>query len=205
MLVEPILGEGGVWPLDAAFLAAAREACDAHDALLLLDEVQTGVGRTGAWFRYQELGVEPDAIGLAKGLGSGFAIGALVVGDVEDGLAAGDHGTTFGGSPAIAAASLAVLDAIEREGLVGERGRVGDHLAAGVAALPGVTDVRGAGLLRGVELAAGDAAGVAARLLAEHRVVVNAVTPTALRLCPPLCLTTAEADRAVAAIGAAIG
>jgi acetylornithine aminotransferase len=203
VLIEPVQGEGGVHPLDPAFLAAARELCDRHDALLLLDEVQTGVGRCGAWFAFQRLGVVPDAVALAKGLGSGLPVGALVARDVEDGFAPGDHATTFGGSPPIAAAALAVLDAIEREGLVENAERVGSYLARRLRELPGVAGVRGLGLLLAVELAGGDSAGVAARLL-DAGVLVNAVTPTALRLCPPLCLSTGDADRAVAALAAVL-
>ena len=203
VLLEPVQGEGGVHPLDPAFLQAARALCDRHDALLLLDEVQTGVGRCGAWFAYQRLGVEPDAVALAKGLGSGLPIGALVARDVEDGFAPGDHATTFGGSPPIAAAALAVLDAIDREGLVENADRIGRHLADRLRAVPGVADVRGLGLLVAVELAAGDAATVAARLL-DRGVLVNAVTPTALRLCPPLCLSTDDVERAVTALAAVL-
>jgi predicted acetylornithine/succinylornithine family transaminase len=203
VLVEPIQGEGGVYPLELGFLQAARELCDQHDAMLLFDEVQTGVGRCGAWFAFQRIGVEPDAIALAKGLGSGLPVGALVAREVEDGFAPGDHGTTFGGSPAIAAAALAVLEAIQQEGLVENADRVGEYLARRLRELPGVAEVRGLGLLLAAELRAGDSATVAARLL-EHGVLVNAVTPTALRMCPPLCLSTADADRAVTALAAVL-
>ncbi len=163
ILLEPVQGEGGVWPVAPAFLAAARALADEHDALLLLDEVQTGIGRTGSWFAYQGLGVRPDAIALAKGLGSGFAIGAMLCGPLEDGFAIGDHGTTFGGSPAIAAAALAVLDAIEREGLLENARTTGDLLARRLADVPGVASVRGSGLLRGVEPERGASGEVAAR------------------------------------------
>ena len=187
-------GRGRRAPARPRFLQAARALCDRHDALLLLDEVQTGVGRCGAWFAYQRLGVEPDAVALAKGLGSGLPIGALVARNVEDGFVPGDHATTFGGSPPIAAAALAVLDAIEHEGWVENADRIGQHLADRLRAVPGVADVRGLGLLVAVELAAGDAGTVAARLL-DRGVLVNAVTPTALRLCPPLCLWTTSSAR----------
>ena len=204
ILLEPVQGEGGVRPLDPAYLAAARALADDHDALLLLDEVQTGVGRCGAWFAWQRSGVTPDAMALAKGLGSGLPIGALVTRAVEDGFAPGDHGTTFGGSPPLAAAALAVLDAIHAEGLVENADTVGRHLADALRVVPGVAEVRGHGLLLAVELRDGDAATVAARLLEERRVLVNAVTPTALRLCPPLCLTHDDADRAVEALAAVL-
>jgi acetylornithine/N-succinyldiaminopimelate aminotransferase len=199
VLMEPVQGEGGVHPLDVEFMAAARELCDAHDALLVFDEVQTGIGRCGAWLAFHRLGVEPDAVTLAKGLGSGLPIGALVARAVEDGFAPGDHATTFGGSPPIAAASLAVLDAIAQEGLIENAEQVGTYLAARLRELPGVADVRGLGLLLAVELRDGEAGAVAGRLL-DAGVIVNAVTATALRLCPPLCLSTADADRAVQAL-----
>jgi len=204
ILVEPVQGEGGVFPLEPAFLAAARALADEHDALLILDEVQTGVGRCGAWFAFQRLGVRPDAVALAKGLASGLPIGALVAADVEDGFAPGDHATTFGGSPPIAAAALAVLDAIAGEGLVANAERVGRQLADGLGRLPGVAEVRGLGLLLAAELAEGGAPAVAERLARERRVLVNAVSPTALRLCPPLSLTAGEAEEAIAAIAAVL-
>ena len=118
-----------------AYLAEARALCDRHDALLVLDEVQTGIGRLGEWFGFQRLGVRPDAVCLAKGLGAGLPIGALVADEVGDGFQRGDHATTFGGSPPIAAAALAVLDAIEREGLVENARSVGAHLAERAAAI----------------------------------------------------------------------
>ena len=167
--MEPVQGEGGVHPLDVGFMAAARALCDAHDALLLFDEVQTGIGRCGAWLAFHRLGVEPDAVTLAKGLGSGLPIGALVARAVEDGFAPGDHATTFGGSPPIAAAALAVLDAIAQEGLVENAEQVGRHLAGRLRALPGVADVRGLGLLLAVELRDGEAGAVAGRLLDAGR------------------------------------
>ncbi len=204
ILVEPIQGESGVHPVDPAFLAACRELADRHDALLLLDEVQTGIGRCGAWFAFQRLGVRPDAVALAKGLGSGLPIGALLARDMEDGFAPGDHATTFGGSPPVAAAALAVLRAIEDEDLVGNAERVGSLLADELRATQGIAGVRGVGLLIAAELEGGDAAGLAARLLHEHKVVVNAVSGTAIRLCPPLCLTAEQARAGVRAIGDAL-
>ena len=186
--------------VDADFLAAARALCDEHGALLIFDEVQTGIGRTGAWFAFQHGSVQPDVVTLAKGLGSGVPIGAVLARDLGRGFEPGDHGTTFGGSPPVAAAALAVLDAIEAEGLVANARDVGARLAAALAALPGVAEVRGAGLMLGVELAAGDAGAVAAALR-ERGVLVNAVTPTALRMVPPLVLTAEQADLAAAELG----
>jgi acetylornithine aminotransferase len=203
VLVEPIQGEGGVWPMDEAFLQAARELCDEHDALLLFDEVQTGIGRCGEWLCFQRTGVEPDAISLAKGLGGGLPIGALLARDVEDGFAPGDHATTFGGSPPIAAAALAVLDAIERERLVDNAREVGAHLAARASALPGVDHVRGAGLLLAIELADAPAAPVA-DALRDAGFLCLPVTASALRLCPPLSLTLGEADAFCDALAAVL-
>ena len=196
MLVEPIQGEGGVWPIDTAWLELARELCDRHGALLLYDEVQTGIGRCGAWFCAELAGVRPDATAVAKGLAGGFPIGALLASDIPDGgFERGDHATTFGGSPPIAAAALAVLDAIEREGLVENARTVGRaHQPSARRALPGVDHVRGAGLLLGIELVDAPAAEVADALRARG-ILVNAITPTALRLVPPLCLSQGEADR----------
>jgi acetylornithine/N-succinyldiaminopimelate aminotransferase len=199
VLVEPIQGEGGVWPIDADWLTLARELCDRHGALLLYDEVQTGIGRCGAWFAHELAGVRPDAIAVAKGLAGGLPIGALLATDAPDaGFERGDHATTFGGSPPIAAAALAVLDAIEREGLVENARVVGEHISARAAGLRGVDHVRGSGLLLGIELADAPAAEVAAALRARG-ILVNAITPTALRLVPPLCLSLGEADRFSAA------
>ena len=197
-------GEGGVHPLEAGFLALARELCDLHDALLICDEVQSGIGRCGAWLASRRLGIEPDAVTLAKGLASGIPIGALVTRQLEDGFAPGEHATTFGATPPVAAAALAVLDTIVAEDLIANAERVGTHLRERLAGVAGVAAVRGLGLLIAVELGAGDAPGVARRLLDTEHVLVNAVSPTALRLCPPLCLSIDDADRAVAAIGRAL-
>jgi len=204
ILLEPVQGEGGVQPLEPGFLALARELCDRHDALLICDEVQTGVGRCGAWLASRRLGISPDAVTLAKGLASGIPIGALVTRALEDGFAPGEHATTFGATPPVAAAALAVLDTIEADDLIGNAERVGAHLRERLQGVPGVAGVRGLGLLLAVELASGDAPGVARRLLDEEHVLVNAVSPTALRLCPPLVLTVEDADRAVQAITRAL-
>jgi acetylornithine/N-succinyldiaminopimelate aminotransferase len=195
VLVEPIQGEGGVWPLDTAWLELARELCDRHGALLLYDEVQTGIGRCGSWFCAELAGVRPDATAVAKGLAGGFPIGALLASDITDGgFERGDHATTFGGSPPIAAAALAVLEAIEREGLVENARNVGQRISERAARLRGVGHVRGAGLLLAIELVDAPAAEIAGALLSRG-MLVNAITPTALRLVPPLCLSQGEADR----------
>ena len=199
VLVEPIQGEGGVWTIDADWLRLARALCDRHGALLLYDEVQTGIGRCGFWFCAELAGVRPDAIAVAKGLAGGLPIGALLASDQPDaGFERGDHATTFGGSPPIAAAALAVLAAIEREELVENARAAGEYIMARATALPGVDHVRGAGLLLGIELS-GAPAGEVAEALRARGILVNAITPTALRLVPPLCLSQVEADRFCAA------
>lgn len=199
VLIEPIQGEGGVQVVDEAFLVAARELCDQHGALLLFDEVQTGIGRCGAWFAFQRTSVRPDAISLAKGLASGMPIGALLSRRLTTGFQPGDHGTTFGGSPPIAAAALATIGVVERDDLIGNAQRIGAQLTTALTAVPGVAEVRGAGLLIAVELVAGDAAGVTVAMR-EQGVIVNAVSETALRLCPPLVITAEQAALAVEAL-----
>ncbi|MGZ4652596.1 acetylornithine transaminase [Oryzihumus sp.] len=205
VVLEPIQGEAGVRPADPAYLQLARELTTAHGALLVLDEVQTGVARTGSWFAFQQAGVTPDAMTLAKGLGGGVPIGALVTfgPEVTGLLAPGQHGTTFGGNPLAVAAGLAVLDTIEAEGLVEHARAAGDHLAAAVLALghPLVAEVRGSGLLRAIQLTADVAPQVADRALAAG-FIVNPVTPSVLRLAPPLVVTTDQLDTFVAALPA---
>ena len=200
VFLEPALGEGGVVPAPAGYLRAAREACDASGALPVVDEIQSGIGRTGTWFAHQAEGVRPDVLTLAKGLGGGLPIGACIgLGDCGTGFARGDHGSTFGGNPVACAAALAVLDTIERDGLLAHATAVGEHLAAGLEAVghPLVSGVRGRGLWRAVVLTADRAADVEA---AARRAgfLVNAVQPDAIRLAPPLILTAAEADSFIA-------
>jgi acetylornithine/N-succinyldiaminopimelate aminotransferase len=205
VFLEPTLGEGGVVPPPPGYLAAARAACDAAGALLVLDEVQSGVGRTGAWFTHQTEGIRPDVVTLAKGLGGGLPIGACIAfGPAGELLAAGQHGSTFGGNPVSAAAALAVLDTIERDGLLESVRTVGDRLAARAPLdSPLVRGVRGGGLWRALVLTRPVAAQVetAAR---RAGVLVNAVQPDAIRIAPPLVLSAAEADEAVAALSAAV-
>jgi len=202
VFLEPGLGESGVVPAPEGYLLAAREACDAAGALLVLDEIQSGIGRTGVWFAHQAAGVRPDVLTLAKGLGGGLPIGMCVgFGAAGAGFAKGDHGSTFGGNPVACAAALAVLDTIEREGLLAHVTSVGEHLAAGLQAVnhPLVAGVRGAGLWRAVVLTADVAPDVEA---AARRAgfLVNAVQPDAIRLAPPLILSAAEADEFAAAL-----
>jgi acetylornithine/N-succinyldiaminopimelate aminotransferase len=202
VFLEPGLGESGVVPAPEGYLLAAREACDAAGALLVLDEIQSAIGRTGAWFAHQAAGVRPDVLTLAKGLGGGLPIGMCVgLGAAGAGFAKGDHGSTFGGNPVACAAALAVLDTIERDGLLAHVTSVGEHLAAGLQAVdhPLVAGVRGAGLWRAVVLTADVAPDVDA---AARRAgfLVNAVQPDAIRLAPPLILSAAEADEFAAAL-----
>ncbi len=195
VFLEPALGEGGVVPPPDGYLKAARYACDQAGALLVLDEVQSGIGRTGNWFAHQREGVAPDVLTLAKGLGGGLPIGACVgIGRCGSVLSKGDHGSTFGGNPVACAAALAVLDTIERDGLLAHVTEVGGQLAADIAAVghPLVTGVRGSGLWLGITLARPAAAAVEA---AAQRAgfLVNAVQPDVVRLAPPLVLTAGEA------------
>ncbi len=203
ILLEPIQGEGGVIPGDPAYLQAARELATAAGALLIFDEIQTGVGRTGEWFAWQHHGVVPDAMTIAKGLGGGVPIGALVTyGSAATGLlTAGQHGSTFGGNPLACAAGLAVVRTIESDGLLAHAQAMGDHLVTSVAALshPLVAEVRGAGLLRAIVLRAPVAAEAMARAR-EAGFLVNAVAPKAIRLAPPLVIEAAELDTFVAAL-----
>ena len=204
VFLEPGLGESGVVPAPAGYLAAAREACDSAGALLVLDEIQTGIGRTGVWFAHQAAGVRPDVLTLAKGLGGGLPIGACIgLGEAGAGFSQGDHGSTFGGNPIACAAALAVLDTIDRDGLLAHVTAVGEHLAASLGQLshPLVAGVRGAGLWWAIVLTAPLAPGLEA---AARRAgfLVNAVQPDAIRLAPPLILTAAEADEFTAALPA---
>jgi acetylornithine aminotransferase len=204
VFLEPGLGEGGVVPAPPGYLRAARAACDEAGALLVLDEIQTGIGRTGEWFAHQREQIVPDVLTLAKGLGGGLPIGACIgLGASGSGLAKGEHGSTFGGNPVSCAAALAVLDTIEKEGLLDHVTQVGARLAAGIEAIghPLVTGVRGTGLWLAIVLAAPASTAVEA---AARRAgfLVNAVQPDAVRLAPPLILTTTEADSFIAALPA---
>jgi acetylornithine aminotransferase len=204
VFLEPTLGESGVIPAPPGYLAAARAACDSAGALLVLDEIQSGIGRTGAWFAHQAEGVLPDVMTLAKGLGGGLPIGACVgFGDCGTALAAGDHGSTFGGNPIACAAALAVISTIEADDLLNNVKTVGASLAAGLAAVPHplLSGVRGSGLWLGLVLSEPKAVAVntAAR---QAGFLVNAVQPDAVRLAPPLILTSGEAAEFVTALPA---
>ena len=198
------LSDVGLFPAPDRFLLLAREACDAAGALLVLDEIQSGIGRTGVWFAHQAAGVRPDVLTLAKGLGGGLPIGMCVgLGAAGTGFAKGDHGSTFGGNPVACAAALAVLDTIERDGLLAHVTAVGEHLAAGLGQIshPLLAGVRGAGLWRAVVLTAEVAPDVEAAAR-QAGFLVNAVQPDAIRLAPPLILSAAEADEFTAALPA---
>ncbi len=190
VFIEPIKGEAGVLDLPAGYLAEARRLTQQHGALLILDEIQTGAGRTGDWFAFQHDGVMPDAITLAKGIGGGFPIGALVTfGAASDLFQPGQHGTTFGGNPLATATANAVLGEIESAGLV-ENARVrGEQLRAAILGIgsPLITDIQGRGLLVGIGLSAPVAGAVTARALSLG-LIVNAATDTRIRLAPPLII-----------------
>jgi len=208
VLLEPVQGEAGVVMPPPGYLAAARRVADEHGALLWLDEVQSGMGRTGTWFAHTnpavdptlaEEPVRPDVVTLAKGLGGGFPIGACVgLGAAGELLEPGNHGTTFGGNPVACAAALAVVGAIEDEGLLEHSIALGDRLRTGLAADPRVTEVRGAGLFVGLDLAEPRSAEVAATALAAGFIVNNA-TPARIRLAPPLVLTEDDVSAFLAA------
>ena len=202
ILLEPIQGEGGVNPLTREFMEAAREIATARGALLVLDEIQTGTGRTGSFFAWEQLGVRPDALTIAKGLANGLPIGALLVAnEAARGFEPGDHASTFGGNPVAAAAACAVVDLID-DALLAHVREVGARLAAGLAEISAVTEVRGRGLLLAAELdrPAGDV--VAACM--ERGLLVGTAGPTALRITPPLTLTADEADEAVSLLAEAL-
>lgn len=198
VLLEPIQGEGGVNPGTADYFQAVRALCDERDLLLIADEIQTGLGRTGRWFGCEHFGVRADVVTMAKALGNGFPVGACWArDDVADAFRPGDHGTTFGGQPLAMAAARATLDEMRRLDVPILATRAGAHLTDALLALDEVSDVRGLGLLLGAELAEGiDARTVAAAALAAG-VIVNPVRPTTLRFAPSLLITDDEIDEAV--------
>ncbi|MGH3165214.1 MAG: acetylornithine transaminase, partial [Trebonia sp.] len=204
VFLEPAQGEGGVVPAPEGYLRAAREAADSAGALLVLDEIQSGIGRTGEWFAHQAVGVRPDVLTLAKGLGGGLPIGACVgFGGLGTAFRAGDHGSTFGGNPIACAAALAVLDTIDSDGLLANVKSVGQHLREGIEAIghPLLSGVRGSGLWLAAALTAEKSAAVtnAAR---DKGFLVNPVQPDAVRFAPPLILSAAEADEFLTAFPA---
>lgn len=194
VIVEPIQGEAGVIVPPEGFLAAVRDRCDRTGALMAVDEVQTGMGRTGTWFAYQQSGITPDIITLAKGLGGGLPLGATIgLGRAASLLQAGSHGSTFGGSPTSTAAALAAISTIKSEGILERVRKLGTFLIEEGRKLPGVKEVRGAGLLIGIELES-DCAKLIQKKLEERRVLVNAPNPSTIRVAPALVTTQSDVE-----------
>jgi predicted acetylornithine/succinylornithine family transaminase len=204
LILEPIQGETGIHVLPDELLAAAREICDRCGAVLIFDEIQTGLGRTGTTWAYEQTPVVPDLLCTAKALGGGLPIGALITGERHaDTFAPGDHGSTFAGGPVACAAANAVLDVLLDDDLLERVRELGELLAERLALLPHVTDVRGRGLMLACELDI-DARQVVARLLDEQRLVTNATGPTTLRLLPPLVISERDALEALRRIRAVL-
>jgi predicted acetylornithine/succinylornithine family transaminase len=207
VLMEPIQGESGVLVLSDELLRAAREACDRVGAALIFDEIQTGMGRTGTLWAYEQTGVVPDAITSAKALGGGLPIGALVTGErLADVLQPGDHGSTFAGGPVACAAALVALEICSDESLLADVRAKGQRLAAGLGALPYATAVRGRGLMLAIDVREGvSAPDLARRALLEQRLVINATGPGTIRFEPPLIVTEEEINAALTRLGALSG
>jgi acetylornithine/N-succinyldiaminopimelate aminotransferase len=204
IVLEPIQGEAGVVVPPQGYLTAARQIADRSGALLWFDEVQTGVGRTGRWFAFEEEGVRPDVVTVAKGLAGGFPIGACIgLGGAGSLLTPGQHGTTFGGNPVACATSLAVLDVIESDGLLEHVSTIGRELSEELRRVEGVGAVRGRGLLLAAELPPASAGPVVSAAL-DGGVIVNDPTPDAMRLAPPLILESSHIDEAIPVIAAAL-
>jgi acetylornithine/N-succinyldiaminopimelate aminotransferase len=207
VFLEPMLGEGGVVPVPAGYLRAAREICTSTGTAFVLDEIQSGIGRTGAWFLHQAEGIIPDVLTLAKGVGGGLPLGVCIgFGEFGDVFAKSEHGSTFGGNPVACAAALAVLETIERDDLLSNVAKVGGHLADGLRAVqhPALNGVRGKGLWLALELSAPIAPAVDKASRSEG-FLVNAVQPDAIRIAPPLVLSVDEADRFIEALPEILG
>jgi acetylornithine/succinyldiaminopimelate/putrescine aminotransferase len=201
VMLEPVQGEGGVQPAPPGYLEGVRTLCDEREVLLIVDEVQTGLGRTGAWFGFQHAQVAPDVVTMAKALGNGMPIGACWArAEVAAAFRPGDHATTFGGQPLAASAALATLVVMEAEDAPARATVAGKRLTDALAAVPGVAGVRGAGLLVAAELVPGTDAKAVADECLTRGLVCNAVTPTALRLAPPLLVSDDEIEEAVAVL-----
>jgi acetylornithine/N-succinyldiaminopimelate aminotransferase len=200
VLLEPVQGESGIVPATQEYMSAVRQWCDDKNLLLILDEVQTGVGRTGHFYAFERYGVVPDIVTLAKGLGGGVPIGVCLAGPRADVLGPGDHGSTFGGNPLAAAAALAVIDTLERDGVVENARVVGDYLQLRLRQLGVefgcVAEVRGVGLMVAMLLDR-DIAGELEAAALEHGLLVNAIGPRVIRMVPPLIIGKAEVDRAI--------
>ena len=203
VLLEPIQGETGIHPLSQELLQAARAACDRTGAALIFDEIQTGMGRTGTLWAYEQTGVVPDAMTSAKALGGGLPIGALITGPrLADVFQPGDHGSTFAGGPLVGAAALEALDICSDPALLADVVTLGERLREGLASLPAIRTVRGRGLMVGVDLQEGvSAPELAQRALLEQRLVVNATGPATIRFEPPLVVSEREIDEALSRLG----
>jgi len=198
VIIEPIMGEAGVIVPPADYLQELRSLCDAKGALLVIDAVQTGMGRTGDWFGYEYSGITPDVITLAKGLGGGLPLGAMIaLGKAADLFQPGDHGSTFGGNPVTTAAGLAAIKFIESQKLLKKVEKQGAYLLQELALIPGVAEVRGAGLLLGIELENLKSSDIASALQ-KAGVLVNAANPTTIRLAPALIVTDAQIKKFIA-------
>jgi acetylornithine aminotransferase len=192
VIIEPIMGEAGVIVPPTDYLQGLRQLCDKYGALLVIDAVQTGMGRTGDWFGYEYSGITPDVITLAKGLGGGLPLGAMIaIGDSADLFKPGEHGSTFGGNPITTAAALAVIKTIERQNILKKVRKQGQTLIQELALIPGVSQVRGAGLLIGIELEITNAIEIA-RKLANAGVLVNAANSSTIRIAPALIVSDAQ-------------
>jgi acetylornithine/N-succinyldiaminopimelate aminotransferase len=204
VLIEPVQGEGGVFPATAEYVQGVRRLCDERGVLLIVDEIQTGLGRTGRWFGFEHFGVQPDVVTLAKALGNGVPIGACWARrEIAAAFEPGDHGSTFGGTAIATAAAEAVLTEMGRIDAPNMARLAGQKLTAALSATSGVKEVRGLGLLLAAELDGHDAKAVNATLL-ERGLVANAVTPTAVRFAPPLTVSDAEIDQAMAVFAGAL-
>jgi acetylornithine/N-succinyldiaminopimelate aminotransferase len=207
-VMEPVQGEGGVVPLPADFVRAGRELCDRHNALLIVDEIQSGLGRTGKFYAFQHFGLKPDVVTLAKSLAAGYPLGAMLGSDKVAGcLKPGDHGTTFGGGPLACRLALEVLDIIEQEGLIARVAERGEYLVQGLGKLasryPIISEVRGMGLMIGVEI--GDAAKDVVNRLLKRGFITNAAHDTVLRLLPPFLISKSDIDEFLAALDEVLG
>lgn len=201
VLLEPVQGEGGVVPADDQYLRDVRALCDERGLLMMLDEIQTGFGRTGEWFGFQHAGIVPDVVTMAKAMGNGFPVGATwAKREVAAVFQPGDHGSTYSGTALATAVVSAVIDEMRRIDAPGLAAKRGEYLTARLSELPGVSSVRGRGLLLAAELADGRDAKAACTELLDRGLVTNAVTPTSLRFAPPLTVTEAELDEAVAIV-----
>ncbi len=204
ILLEPIQGESGIHPLTDAYLMAARDAADRVGALLILDEIQTGIGRTGTFFAFEQTPVVPDVVTLAKGLGGGVPIGAMLVRESASSFQTGDHGTTLGGNALTAAAAIATLRVIDDEGLLDRARERGAQFAAALTGADHITEVRGKGLMIGVETSGPIARSAVAIARDQHALLINATGDSTLRLVPPLVISPEEVDEAVDRLRAAL-